>query len=291
MTNSNWWVITTDWHVTKDDVTTGGLGETFPSQCKMMSQYINSLAPAGVVDLGDCGDHYTGDKATELDNYVAYVKNVMRWPSVSGGNATHPCLPGNHDKLTDYTDAEGADPYSLFNARLWSSPYHWYTDWSAPKIRFIAIHTNILHSPHASAGGFSITQAEIDWLETQLAALPVGWKAIVCSHAPLDNAFFGNGIILTEGGTALLALIAANSAKIAACLGGHRHINGLSNTLSGVLHISCPAMSYTENNSPGGFFLLEYDGADTITAHYRTGPGSLLGAMGAAVYTPILISV
>lgn len=290
MANANRFIVTTDWHVTSNDSEEGGFGETYPKDALAVSRHINSLSPVGVIDFGDCKDHYGADTGDELDNYKTYHNLLNCWARVNSGvNALKPILPGNHDKKTDYDEVEGATPYSLFDDRFWSSPYHWTCDWLAPQVRFIAVHTNILHTPHATPGGFEILQAEIDWLEAELLALPVGYKAFVCSHAPLDNAFWGNGVLLDEGGTELLAVLETYQADILASLHGHRHLNGETNTLDGVLHISCPALSYTENNPLGGFLLMEYNGTDTIKVHYRTGHPGLLGAKGG--FTPLTFSV
>lgn len=290
MTNANMAIITTDWHVTSNDSDAGGLGETYPTDALALARHINSLAPYLILNMGDDKDH-NGDEAAcgdELDQYKTNVYNVLDWPAPSGGNALKPMLPGNHDATLDSADA-GANDYSVWTSRFWVAPFHWYIDWPSPKVRFIGIHSDILHSPDLLAGNFEIATEETTWLSDQLAALPVGYKAIICSHPPIDNVFFGNGIHATKGGTALLLVISTNAAKIAACLHGHRHLNGETHTLSGVLHMSCPSCAYTESNALGGFLILEYDGASSITIHYHTGHPGLLGAYGG--FMPLVLSV
>lgn len=288
MSNPNLFIVTTDWHITSSDSETGGLGETLPGQALAISRYLNSFGAAGIVNLGDDKDHYGSETGDELDNFKTNVYNVLNWASVNGGvTALKPTGPGNHDEIADYTDEAETD-FSLWNARFWSSPYHWTCDWSAPQVRFIFVHAYVIHAPDANAGFFQMDASEVTWLTAELAALPVGWKAFICSHPALAPAL-GNEVHDDFQGTELRALLAANAAKLVGCLGGHRHTNGASATLSTIKHLSCPGMSYTADNAAGGFILLEYNGTDTITAHMRTGPGSLLGGHGS--YTPVTFSI
>lgn len=292
MTNPNRVVLITDCHVVSNDSEAGLVGETYPSHAKVMARLINNLEPYQVYNGGDDKDHYGNEAAVgdELDNFKTNLYNVLNWRApTSGGNVLRPMLPGNHDATLDYTD-EGANDFSVWETRFWQAPYHWYDDWPAPQIRFIGLHVEIIHEPDAQAGYFSISESERTYLTAQLAALPVGYKAVILTHAPLDPEF-GNEVHADHGGTEVRATLASNAAKIAGCLSGHRHGNGNSHTLSGVLHVSCPSLAYTENNAAGGFFLLEYDGVDTLTAHYRTGVGTLFGAYDPAVYVPVEISI
>ena len=69
-----------------------------------------TLNPAGVIDTGDCKDHYGADQGDEQDNYITYIRNKLPWGTVNAGvNATYPILPGNHDEIYDYTDTAGTD--------------------------------------------------------------------------------------------------------------------------------------------------------------------------------------
>lgn len=291
--NQNHWIWTSDWHVVSDDADTGGTGETFPTDALAVARHIRSLDPAGVIDLGDCKDHYGAGQSDELENYRNLVMSKMPYGIVNSGvGALLPILPGNHDEVYDYSDPGSPTDFGYFDNAFWTSPYHWACDWIAPSIRFIGIHAYILHDPDANAGKFKIDASELTWLSSELSALPVGYKAIVCSHPPGNDAAFGNGISLTDGGSDLLTILAANSSKIAAYFNGHRHANANTATLNGVLHINGPSIAYTAGNSTGGFILIKYaSGPNTLTLHYRYGPPSQYGAFNPTTYTPIVINL
>jgi hypothetical protein len=285
--NNNLWIWTSDWHVVSDDIEIGILGETFPKQAAAVVEHLKGLDAAGMIDTGDCKDHYGASTGDELDNYVTYVRNIASYATVNPGvNATKPILPGNHDEVDDF--GAGSTDFSLFDARFWAAPYHWTCDWAAPQIRFIAFHAYIVHTG-GLAGFFQMDASERTWLTNELAALPAGWSAIVCAH-PAALTAHGNEIHATLGGTELLSLLAANSSKITAYLHGHRHAN-MTNTLQdGIRHFSGPAMSYTASNAFGGFVILEYlPGTNQIVFHYRYGPTGLYGPFDGAVYSPVTV--
>lgn len=285
------WIWTSDWHVPSDDAEAPIVGDTKPTDAAALVEHINSLNPAGVIDTGDCKDHYGPGTGDELDNYVAIVRDgIERWGEVNpGASATHPILPGNHDEVQDSGAGSGtATDFSLFDARFWSAPYHWSTDWPAAQVRFIGIHAAIIHDQGGFTGFFTVAQAETDWLEDELAALPGGWKAIVCCHAPLDNAAFGNGVHDAKGGSALRAVLAANSAKVAACLNGHRHSKMATSVLAGIRHISGPGVSYYTGDARGGFVPITHaDGV--LTFDCLQGPPSGYGRVSG--YTPITVEL
>lgn len=291
MSNPNLWVWTTDWHVTSDDSEAGILGETKPKEAAAVVSHINGLNPAGVIDTGDCKDHYGLSTSDEHDNYIRYVRSKMSWATVNPGfNAKYPILPGNHDEVDDYSSPDNGTEFSMWDSKFWPAPYHWTCDWAAPKIRFIAMHAYIMHAPNGLAGGFSIDQVEIDWMTAQIAALPAGWKAIVCSHPPALPAF-GENIWTTLGGTNLIAALAANNTKIVAYLNGHRH-NQTTAVQDGICHFNVGSMAYTQANGFGGFMVIEFlPGSNTLRFHYRYGPETLYGAFNPGQYTPIDISL
>lgn len=297
--NPNLAVVTTDWHLVPDDSTPGGLGETYPKEAYAVVEHIVGMEPAGCIDMGDCKDHYVGQGpslSAEHANYKKYVQSRIPWfpvnaPTPGNGvvNATDPILPGNHDESDDYTTPDNGVEFAPFDSNFWAAPYHWTCDWTAPKIRFIAFHAYIIHDdPNVDNGYFQMDSAELTWLTNELAALPSGWKAIVCCH-PAMLATFGNEIKSNHGGTALLALLAANNTKIAACLGGHRHLNEPHAVQDSILHISCMSVAYTAGNQRGGFTLIEYlPGSNALRFHARYGPAtdSFYGPVDPSVYTP-----
>jgi 3',5'-cyclic AMP phosphodiesterase CpdA len=278
--SENLWVWTTDWHVTSADTEAGGLGETRPHQAASISRYIRALAPAGVIDTGDCKDHYGLDTGDEHDQYITNVKNIIPWGTVNEGvPAQAPILPGNHDEVADY--GGGVTDFSF-----WGAPYHWTTDWNAAQIRFIGVHTYVEHTG-GLAGFFHCDADERDWLQDELDALPSGWKAIICTHPSIDPAV-GNEVRADFGGTELRALLAANAAKITCCVSGHRHISPPGQTtVDGIPHITGPGVSYGTGNSDGGIMILKYTGSN-IVFHALRGPASFIGALDA--YTPISVA-
>jgi hypothetical protein len=303
--------VVTDWHVTSDDAEQGGLGDTRPKEARAVAEHIRGLRPAGAVCLGDLKDHYGPDTGDELDQYLANVADRMPWAEVNpvdaGGvaiDARFPALRGNHDEVYDYTEVGTVTDFSIADAKLWPSK-HWTTDWGraedrtaglSPKIRFIGVHTTIIHAPNAEAGFFSITQAEIDWLAAEIAALPAGYKAIVVAHTSFLDAVGNNvGPSGHNGQAALLALLAANATKIICCLGGHRHLNfQAAATQDGIKHFSLPSMAYNIANSNGGFTLLQYVPANNaIVVHYRMGPGSssMFHEISPATFTPVSLTL
>jgi calcineurin-like phosphoesterase family protein len=266
--NPNLFVWTSDWHV----------GRQAAYHTQGAAAHIASLAPAGVIDTGDCKDHYGVASVSEHTDYEAQVENVLPWAWVNAGSiAQHPILPGNHDEMSDYP--LGASDFSLFDSDFWGPPYHWTCDWQAPQVRFIGFHARIAHPIDHGAqyqGYFIVTQAERDWLEAELVALPEGWQAIVCCHAPLASAF-GNqiGYWANFGGAELRTLLQGHSARVAAYLGGHRHANMNTAVLDGITHFNGPGVSYTQGNGYGGFVLIDYAAAARTLAfryHYARAP-------------------
>lgn len=280
----------TDCHVVSNDSDQGGVGQLYPTDARAVARYINSLSPVGVIDTGDCKDHYGESQEDELTNYLNLIGNVVNWGTVNAGaNAQFPTLPGNHDELDDYDTVGGVSDFSPFDNILWGSPYRWTCDWAAPQIRFIAFHARILHASESNEGFFRVEQAEIDWVEAELNALSAGWKAIVCCHPPILTTF-GNNIHASHGQTALLAVLAANTAKITAVFGGHRHINMITATQDSIPHFSAPGVSYSTSNSLGGFILIEYlPASDELSLHYRLAR-PVYGEFNPATYTTMVIS-
>lgn len=286
---SNYFVVTTDWHVTSDGET-GGTGEIQATPALALARHINALSPDGVISLGDNKDHYGLEAAVgdEEDLFNTNVAQIINWKAPNAGvNATKPLLPGNHDEILDSTD-EGATDFSIFTTRFWAAPFHWTVDWTAAQIRFIGIHTYIIHSPEAHMGGGQIDATERTWLSSELASLPAGYKAIVVSHFPLVSDF-GNEVQASHGGTELLTILSDNASQIACCVNGHRHTVGTSYTVSGILHINAGGTSYITGDAAGAFLLLEY-AASAITVHLRSA-GGLFGEYAAASFTPIVVSL
>ena len=288
--NPNLFVWTTDWHVVSNDLESGGIGETRPTNAAEVSAHIAALEPAGAIDTGDCRDHLGVGNADEFDRYIDSVRDLLPWATVNGGvNALFPILPGNHDELHDNTIPGSPTDFTEFDSKFWGPPYHWTCDWEAPRIRFIALHCEIIHAPDILVSFFSLDASEVEWLEDELAALPADWQAIVCSHAPA-NSVFGNEIRHDAGGTALIATLAANRTKIAAYLCGHRHQNMSTNVKDGILHLSGPGMAYTQGNGLGGWSPITYDPqARTLTFDFLLGPPSAFTRF--AGFTPIEVQL
>lgn len=297
MSNPNLLGWITDCHVTSDDAEAGGLGDTRPYEAMAVVSHIRGLDLAGVVDTGDCKDHY-GLVGTEdeHDNYINIIQGGMPWLPVNPAgdvNATYPILPGNHDALDDYLTAGSSWNLAPFDAKFWAAPYHWTADWAGPQIRIIALHARMRHVDETQPGTWDMDLAEVTWLEDQLDALPAGWKAIVATHAPMITAL-GSNLDLSHGGTEVLAVLAANVSKVVACLCGHRHVN-FNSALdgAGIRHITLPSLAYGANNGNGGFTIIEYrPGTDDFKFHYRLGPGSqgLFGVFKPSVYTPLVVA-
>jgi hypothetical protein len=292
VTNQNLWIWTTDWHLVNNFADHGIVGEVYPVDGSSVSDYIIGLRPAGVIDTGDCKDHYGANTYDAHGHYRASARDELPWGVVTAPSALYPILPGNHDEIYDYTDTRGTD-FSLFDQRFWAAPYHWICDWAAARIRFIGFHSNIVHAPDIRLGFFSVAQTEIDYVTDQLAALPANYTAIVCCHPPIAPTF-GEYIYDANGGTALRAVLSANAAKITCCIGGHRHFNFSTTTLDGIPHFSGPAMSYTLGNSLGGWVPITLDpAARTLTWDYLLGPPSSYTrySPGGVPFTPIVLTL
>ena len=250
--------------------------------------HLLGLSPDGVIDTGDCKHNYGTTTGGELDNYKTWVRSTLPWLVSTG--APYPILPGNHDEVYDYASPVGMPTdWSLWDPRMWSAPYRWRADWSQAHIRFLAIHSYIKHE-NPLLGFFSVDQADIDWLEDELAVLPSGWKAIVCSHAPADPVF-GNYIHDSLGGANLRTLLAVNAGKIAAYLNGHRHGNMENAALNGIRHMNGPSTSYTQGNGYGAYTRIEYTAA-TNSIKFRV----FYAANGfteypTSLYTPVTINL
>lgn len=284
------WIWTSDWHVVSNDAESGIIGETHPTDAADVAAHIASLDPAGVIDTGDCKDHFGLAASDEHDRYLAAVAATLPWGTVNAGvNATYPILPGNHDEVFDSIDSGTVTDMTTWDAKFWGAPYHWTCDWAEPRVRFIALHCTIIHQPTVGSGLFAIAQSEIDYLSAQLAALAVGWQAIVCTHTSADP-IFGNNIYGPAGGDALLAVISASKTRIACCLSGHRHAPTLTHVLNGTRHISGPGVSYTLGNSYGGWCPIAYDdSARTLTVDFLYGPPHSYTRV--AAYDPIVIQL
>lgn len=298
MSNPNRLIWVSDQHVVSNDSEAGIVGDTKPFEAAAFVSHIRGLEPYGFFDTGDCKDHYGLTGTTdEHDNYITYFRNRIPWLAVNAArpgetvNATKPILPGNHDELTDYLTPGGVTDFSPFDAKFWGAPYHWTADWTPAQIRIIAVHSYIAHhgDPFVSLG--TVDTAEITWLSAELAALPVGWKAIVVAHMPFLTTF-GNNVHYNQ--SALLAVLAANNTKIAACLSGHRHLNMDNAVQDGIRHITGVSTAYTVSNALGVFAIIDYDsGAGTLTFHAHFGPGStsLFGALPPSLYTPVVVTL
>lgn len=291
MTNANYWIVTTDWHVVSDGES-GILGEITETNALALSRHINAIAPAGVISLGDSKDHYGNEAAVgdELDKYQDNFTDIVTWKATNAGvNATIPILPGNHDEVADY-NVDGSNDFSIWDSRYWSTPYHWTVDWTAPKIRFIGIHAYIIHTPEAHNGYFQIDAGERTWLSNELGALPADYKAIICSHPGVLSSF-GNEIHADHGGTELLALLAANNTKIAAYICGHRHLPGNNAVQDSITHVVAGGVAYVSGDTNGAYLLLEYLPAANDIKIYLRSAGGFYGVFNPATYTTITLSL
>lgn len=255
MANPNLFVWTSDWHVVSDASEHGLVNQTHPAEAAALAAHIASLEPAGVLDTGDCKDHYGASSGDELDRYVESVASVL--PAMLR-------LPGNHDEVLDAP--AGSNDFSLYDARLGGAPYHGTLDWPAARVRFIALHSYVHHSTDGFAGFAHVDSSEVAFVAAEIAALPDGWQAIVCSHFPL-NPLFGAFIHFIDATYTyasphpLLVLLAANSSRVCAYLNGHRHGNMEVNVRDGIPHLNGPGVAYTLGNGDGGISPIVYDGA------------------------------
>lgn len=287
MPNANRAIWATDWHMVSNDTEFGGVpqsvaGGMHPTDSSNLAAHFNFLDPAIVFDTGDCKDHYGTDAGVtdEHDNYITYVRSNtnVRWATVNadaGVTATRPILPGNHDQEWDSQDSDPTHDTSLtsWNARFWGPPYHFTFDWAAPQIRFIGLHTHIIHLasplPDGYEGWAEIDPAEVTFMTGIVDALPTDWTAIIMSHHPLEtdsnNGVPGNSVRPDTGGAALYAAMAARSSKIMAALSGHRHFaHNTVQTFNGVTSICAPGVSYRATDTLGRFNLLDYNPATRI---------------------------
>lgn len=282
--NPNLFVWTSDWHLVSNDSERGVINETVPTDAGNVAAHISLLEPAGVIDLGDCKDHYSVGQGDEHDRYIEKVSLVLPEMKV---------LPGNHDELNDFS-AAGSD-FTPFNDKFWGPPYHWTLDWDAPQVRFIGFHARIVHIEDTllNVGFFAVDQGERDWVRAELEALPDGWQAIICSHAPLNPTFganIGHWSWLNYGGAELRAILTLHSPRIAAYLNGHRHGNMEQNVMDGIPHLNGPGMAYTVGNGYGGWVPITYEPAlRTLIFDFRLGPPSTYPRVNG--YTPIVIQL
>lgn len=277
MTNANLAVWITDWH-SRTTATGATFQYTLPTYQRALARHLTSLEPALMLLTGDCR-HGFGN-ALDLQSFQDDCYSLL--------SPTPYVLRGNHDEDQDVGNGT-ATGFTGFDAAYPNLPYHWTVDWTAANVRFMGIHTYIIHSG-ADQDFAQIDASEITWLTSTLAALPGGMKAIVCAHFPLA-ATFGNYIHASHGGTELAALLAANNTQIVGYFAGHRHQQCLSTTQDSILHISGGAVAVA-NGTPG-FMLLEYvAGSNAIKVHYRQNdPAKHYGYWGTGVYTTLTINL
>ncbi len=285
MANANRALWFTDWHMVSNDTEAGGVpqsvaGGMHPTDSTVLAAHANFLDPAVVMDGGDCKDHYGTDSGVtdEHDNYNTYVRNNanMHWGTVNadaGVTATKPILPGNHDQEWDSGDnTAGHDTsYITWGTKFWGAPYHWTMDWAAPKIRFIALHTTIIHitDPNIVSGTWStgyegwakIAQTEVDFMVSIVDNLPTDYTAIILSHHPIasEGSGPGGGVRNDTGGASLYAAISARTAKIMCSINGHRHLaHNFVHSAAGITHINAPGVAYRLGDTTGRFNLIDY---------------------------------
>lgn len=276
----------TDWHVGRDG--------NPPAYTEAIANHIVSLAPAGCFDLGDCKDHVGASSAPELVSYKALVRDVLPWAHVNPGvNAKKPLTPGNHDEFGDYQDP-GPGNFSLFDAALWGPPYHFTCDWPEPRIRFVVIHSRLVHPNDTVVyPGFATTEsAEWAWLDNELDLLPEGWQAIIGSHFPLHPGY-GNNIghwsWLPHGGTEIRAILMAHAPRVTAYMNGHRHANLNASILDGIPHFNMPGVAYAGGQPSGGIVPIDYNPVArslTFSYHIARPPFNPL-----AGFTPIVVQL
>lgn len=295
MADENLWIWTTDWHLVSSNVESGIIGETHPDEAQAVCAHFRSLDPVGIIDTGDDKDHFgtSAGEINELQNFRTYVETELAgyWGTINIGdsNADFPTLPGNHDEDTD-SNVAGATAWTVWDAQMWSPPYHWTVDWDAPQVRFIAYHAEIVHAPSGFEGFFSVDASEADWLSDELDALPVGWKAIVCSHPPYLDAL-GNNIRSELGGAAVEIVLERNSDKIAAYLSGHRHLGMRVDIQDGITHFSAGGVAYHQGNAHGSWVPITYlPDSGALRFDFREGPITSYGQPATPSYTPIVIS-
>ncbi len=290
MANANRAIWVTDWHMVSNDTEAGGVpssvaGGMHPTDSSILGQHIAILDPAVVFDCGDCKDHYGTDAGVtdEHDNYNTYVRNNtnINWGTIrpdAGVVATKPILPGNHDQEWDSGDTDPAHDtsYISWDARFWGPPYHWTMDWAAPQIRFIGLHTTIIHIvdplPDGYEGWAKIDASEVTWMSARVDELPTDWTAIICSHHPLaaEGDGPGGGVRSDTGGAALYTAMAARNTKIVGALCGHRHLtHNYIWVKDSITHISAPGVSYRLSDTLGRFNMIDYTPATRKIRFYE----------------------
>lgn len=278
--NPNVAVHLTDMHVvaTGDP---GGLGEMYQEEVLAFTRHLNSMVRPSVAVLGgDARDHYRA-ATTEHELFRDYFLGGLAMPYIH--------IPGNHDERYDSNEVQPTDFTqfdTIFPAEA-AAGYHSYIDWEAPNVRFITVHSAIIHSPSVDEGFWVIATDEITWLSDRLDELGVGQKAIIVFHPPVLTAFGGN---IKTNQASLLSLLATNNSKVLSVLSGHRHLVPTVAVQDGITHIAGGTMAYTTSNSRGYFSILEYDGVNSIFIryHYATPP---YGSIGSAIYTPVELSL
>jgi hypothetical protein len=257
MANANLVVWASDWHTTINDIQSWQHTKKEPSWA--LSRHIASLLPQYIIVTGDCSHDYglNGDMASFRDDVCA---NFDPPPYL---------VRGNHDENQDVGTGT-VTSFALFDSYFaaGSFPYRWTLNWTAPQIQFIAFHTTIVHTG-ANQGYFNVSSTDRSHVSAALAALPVGWKAILVAHPPHATTF-GNYIHASEGGSELSTIVSANAAKILCYLGGHRHSTPGNGTAvqDGITHVNGAALAYTGG---GGFMLLEYRPAvPDVIVYYRS---------------------
>lgn len=277
--DENLCVWTTDWHVT-DTIST----RTKREKARDFAYHINSLRPKVVLNLGDNGEVHA--RKEDYEYYRDYAHSIINRPML--------VLRGNHDEDVDW-NTPGENLFTVFDSVFPNLPYHGTLDWEAPKIRFIGYHAYVVHSPDAELASFRVAASERTWLSDQIAAIPIGWKSIICSHPPLLSSM-GNNIVASSGQTEVLAMLAAaGTAKIAAYFCGHRHQDNINAVQDGIIHITGICVGYSGAGG-AGFNLIRFDpGANTLTlemvsrGHFNTPFNNSAGAT--IPYVPIVISL
>ena len=232
--------IVTDMHHGVDHKTK--MGSAALPLLREFGKFVAELKPGCIVDMGD----RISDKDHDAD--VLLMQEVATAINDVPGEWHH--LLGNHD-LAELTAAENESALgrscALHSIDL--NGYHlvfWNTQ---PRIDRVI--------------GFTITHADLDWLQADLAASDL--PTIIFSHVPLDNGSMkGNYYFETLDphfaaypevqGAAIRSVIEA-SGKVILCLNGHTHWNAY-HCIDGVHYVTIPSLTerFTSWPEPDGAY-------------------------------------
>ncbi len=176
-----------------------------------------------------------GDAVSDSDTAETALSRLNTFFDSWDGVINWYAIPGNHDSNSNSSSA--AHPltaeqyynavYARFAGRVQqngafgtASQFDYYIDRPAAKIRYILLFTGF-------ADSYTMTDAQVAWMQARLAELASDWTAVIISHQHI-NGYAGVGNTDTHRDTNGKAIqegiqAASYTCTVACCIAGHQH--------------------------------------------------------------------